>query len=490
MRKPLTSLAICSVSLIASCLAIAPPVHAVADPLLAQQWGIFAIGADHAWATTTGRGVIVAVVDSGSGPHPDLAENLLPGRSFSGSTETINGNDIDSSGHGSHVAGIIAAVANNGIGGSGVAPNAKILPIQVLDQAGQGDARDVAAGVRFAADNGARVINLSLGGATESSSLTQAITYANDKGVLVVAAAGNGGAADKPKWPASLDLTLAVTAVDQANNATSFDQRGDYIDLSAPGANIVSTAKGDYVTLSGTSMAAGFVAGAAALLFAAEPRVTNAQVRDILLRTATDIGEPGRDVTFGAGLINMVAALAELQRMYPPIAAPQLAAVGHVGETLVANLALISDVNSVKWFRCDSVGPAAIEIPADCLPIAKATKRQYITTQADARHTIRVGITFTRAGAKQFVISDAVGPFFPIWQVANAVKPATTTPLIKLFTTSSSGTRTYKIVSGACRISGTKMIAPKVPSVCRVRLTVAARSPFPKLTIVGDITVL
>lgn len=490
MRKPLTSLAICSVSLIASCLAIAPPVHAAADPLLAQQWGLFAIGADHVWTTTTGQGVIVAVVDSGSGPHPDLAENLLPGRSIIGTVESQDGRDIDASGHGTHVAGIIAAVANNGIGGSGVAPNAKILPIQVLDQAGQGDARDVAAGVRFAADNGARVINLSLGGATESSSLTQAITYANDKGVLVVAAAGNGGAADKPKWPASLDLTLAVTAVDQANNATSFDQRGDYIDLSAPGANIVSTAKGDYVTLSGTSMAAGFVAGAAALLFAAEPRVTNAQVRDILLRTATDIGEPGRDVTFGAGLINMVAALAELQRMYPPIAAPQLAAVGHVGETLVANLELISDVNGVKWFRCDSVGPAAIEIPADCLPIAKATKRQYITTQADARHTIRVGITYTRAGAKQFVISDAVGPFFPIWQVANAVKPASTTPLIKLFNTSSSGSRTYKVVSGACRISGTKMIAPRVPSVCRVRLTVAARTPFPKLTIVGDITVL
>ena len=490
MRKPLTSLAICSVSLIASCLAIAPPAHAAADPLLAQQWGLFAIGADRVWTTTTGQGVIVAVVDSGSGPHPDLAENLLPGRSIIGTVESQDGRDIDASGHGTHVAGIIAAVANNGIGGSGVAPNAKILPIQVLDQAGQGDARDVAAGVRFAADNGARVINLSLGGATESSSLTQAITYANDKGVLVVAAAGNGGAADKPKWPASLDLTLAVTAVDQANNATSFDQRGDYIDLSAPGANIVSTAKGDYVTLSGTSMAAGFVAGAAALLFAAEPRVTNAQVRDILLRTASDIGEPGRDVTFGAGLINMVAALAELQRMYPPIAAPQLAAVGHVGETLVANLELISDVNGVKWFRCDSVGPAAIEIPADCLPIAKATKRQYITTQADARHTIRVGITYTRAGAKQFVVSDAVGPFFPIWQVANAVKPASTTPLIKLFNTSSSGSRTYKVVSGACRISGTKMIAPRVPSVCRVRLTVAARTPFPKLTIVGDITVL
>ena len=472
-------------------MAIAPQVHAAAnDPLLAQQWGIFAIGADRVWNTTTGQGVIVAVVDSGSGPHPDLAENLLPGRSFFGAVESQDGADIDASGHGSHVAGIIASVANNGIGGSGVAPNAKILPIKVLDQAGQGDARDVAAGVRYAADNGAKVINLSLGGATESSSLTQAITYANDKGALVVAAAGNGGAADKPKWPASLDLTLAVTAVDQANNATSFDQRGDYIDIAAPGFSVVSTAKGDYASLSGTSMAAGFVAGAAALLFAAEPRVTNTQVREILLRTATDIGEPGRDLTFGVGLINMVAALAELQRMYPPIAAPQITAVGHVGETLVANLALIPDVISVKWFRCDSVGPAAIEIPADCIAIAKATKRQYLTSQADSRRTIRIGITFTRAGVKQFVISDAVGPFFPIWQIANTVKPASSTALTKLFNTSSSGSRTYKVVSGTCRINGVKMIAPTAPSICRVRMTVAARSPFPKLTIVGDITVL
>ena len=472
-------------------MAIAPHVRAAAnDPLLAQQWGIFAIGADRVWATTTGIGVIVAVVDSGSGPHPDLAENLLPGRSFFGLVESQDGSDIDASGHGTHVAGIIASAANNGIGGSGVAPNAQLLPIKVLDQAGQGDARDVAAGVRYAADNGAKVINLSLGGATESSSLTQAITYANDKGALVVAAAGNGGANDKPKWPASLDLTLAVTAVDQSNGATSFDQRGEYIDIAAPGTGIVSTVKGDYGASSGTSMAAGFVAGAAALLFAAEPRATNTQVRDILLRTATDIGEPGRDLTFGVGLINMVAALAELQRIFPPIAAPQIAAVGHVGETLVANLDLISDVTGVKWFRCDQVGFAAIEIPADCVAIAKATKRQYLTTQADARHTIRVGITFTRAGAKQFVISDAVGPFFPIWQIVNTVKPTSITALTKLFNTSSSGTRTYKVVNGTCRINGVKLFAPTVPSTCRVRMSVAARSPFPKLTIAGDITVL
>jgi type VII secretion-associated serine protease mycosin len=490
LRKPLTSLAICSVSLIASCLAIAPPVHAASDPLIAQQWGIFAIGADRVWAVTTGKGVTVAVVDSGSGPHPDLAENLLPGRSFLNSTETPDGDDKNTSGHGSHVAGIIAAAANNGIGGSGVAPHAKILPIRVLNQAGEGTTGPVASGVRFAADNGAKVINLSLGGISESSVLTEAIQYATEKGALVVAAAGNGGPNDAPKWPAALDLTIAVTAVDPANNPPIFDQRGDYIDIAAPGTNIVSTAKGDYFVENGTSMAAGFVAGAAALLFAAEPRVTNAQVRDILLRTATDIGEPGRDVTFGAGLINMVAALAELQRMYPPIAAPQIAAVGHVGETLVANLALISNVIGVKWFRCDSVGPAAIEIPAGCIPIAKATKRQYITTQADARRTIRVGVTYTRANTKQFAASATVGPFFSIWQIKSEVKPASSTSLAKLFNSSSSGSRTYKVLNGACRVSGTRLIAPPTSSVCRVRMSVAARAPFPKLTIVGDISVL
>ncbi|MFM7124891.1 MAG: S8 family serine peptidase, partial [Actinomycetes bacterium] len=433
MRKPLTSLAICFASL-ASCLAFSPHVEAAAnDPLLAQQWGIFATGADRVWAVSTGIGVTVAVVDSGSGPHPDLAANLLPGRSFFNSTETQESNDVDASGHGSHVAGIIAAAANNGIGGSGMAPNAKILPIKVLDQAGQGDARDVAAGVRFAADNGAKVINLSLGGSTESPSLTQAIQYANDKGALVVAAAGNGGATDKPKWPASLDLTIAVTAVDTSKNATSFDQRGDYIDIAAPGAGIVSTAKGEYVALSGTSMAAGFVAGAAALLFAAEPRVSNTQVREILLSTATDIGDPGRDQTYGVGFLNLVAALAELQRLFPPVNAPQITAVGHIGETLVANLENISEVTSVKWFRCESLGPSATEVPADCIAIPQATKRSYRTIQADARRTIRLGIVYTRAGTEQFAISEAVGPFFAIWQMGREVSLASSTPLAKLF---------------------------------------------------------
>lgn len=498
MRKRFLSLAVSLSALVAATLTttfavtlIAPASAsaAAADPLLGQQWGLFAIGADRAWSTTTGVNVIVAVVDSGSGPHPDLAQNLLPGKSIFGAVETQDGTDLDTGGHGTHVAGIIAAAANNGIGGSGVAPNAKILPIQVLDQAGQGDARDVAAGVRYAADNGAKVINLSLGGTTESPSLTQAIQYATDKGALVIAAAGNGGANDKPKWPASLDLTIAVTAVDTANSVTSFDQRGDYIDLAAPGTSIVSTAKGDYLSLSGTSMAAGFVAGAAALLFAAEPRITNAQVRDILIRTATDIGEPGRDTSFGFGLVNMVAAIAELQRLFPPVAAPKIAAVGHVGEKLIANLDSIQNVVSVNWFRCTAEGPATATIPADCIRITSANSRTYTTTKADARKTIRVGITYSRSGANQFALSTTVGPFFMIWKISNSVTTGTSTSMSKIFGSTSLGTRTYKVLNGSCKITGSRLIAPSIQTICTIRMTVAARSPYPRLTIVGDVTV-
>jgi subtilisin family serine protease len=138
--------------------------------------------------------VTVAVIDSGSGPHPDLNANLDTGRTMFGSIDSAGATDVDVAGHGSHVSGIIAAVADNAIGVSGVAPQARILPIRVLDSFGSGDSKDVSKAVRFAVDSGVKVINLSLGGATESTSLTAAIQYAVDRNVLVVAAAGNGAA--------------------------------------------------------------------------------------------------------------------------------------------------------------------------------------------------------------------------------------------------------------------------------------------------------
>ena len=130
------------------------------DPLLDQQWGLTAIGAPSVWKITRGAGVTVAVIDSGSGSHPDLDANLDAGRTMFGSIDSVGVLDIDNAGHGSHVAGIIAAVADNAIGGSGVAPQSRILPIRVLDAQGSGDSKDVSKAVRFAVDSGVKVINL------------------------------------------------------------------------------------------------------------------------------------------------------------------------------------------------------------------------------------------------------------------------------------------------------------------------------------------
>ena len=204
------------------------------DPLLDQQWGLTAIGAPSVWTISRGAGVTVAVIDSGSGPHPDLDANLDAGRTMFGSIDNVGVLDIDDVGHGSHVAGIIAAVADNAIGGSGVAPQSRILPIRVLGSNGSGRADDVSKAIRFAVDSGAKVINLSLGRESEYTDITKEIQYAVDRNVLVVAAAGYYGADSRPVWPAASDLTLAVTAVDEYNNSTKFDQRGDYIDIAAP----------------------------------------------------------------------------------------------------------------------------------------------------------------------------------------------------------------------------------------------------------------
>ena len=236
-------------------------------------------------------------------------------------------------------------------------------------------------------------------------------------------------------------------------------------------------------------MAAGFVAGAAALLFAAEPRVTNTQVRDILLTTATDIGDPGRDLVFGAGLVNMIAALQALRQLYPPISTPTVTSVGHVGERLIANLSQVSNVTAVQWFRCTNQGLVATAKPQDCVAIKGATKRQYTTAVADARKTIRIGITYMRNGTRQRAWSATTTRFFLIWHTTNAVAVGTRTPLAEIFGTSSSGKRTYSVLSGPCRVRNGLLIASTVTSVCRIRMTVSARAPYPRLGQAIDVLV-
>ena len=462
------------------------------DPLLDQQWGLTAIGAPSVWKITRGAGITVAVIDSGSGPHPDLDANLDAGRTIFGFIDSVGVLDIDNAGHGSHVAGIIAAVANNAIGGSGVAPQSRILPIRVLDAQGSGDSKDVSKAVRFAVDSGAKVINLSLGGATESTSLTAAIQYAVDRNVLVVAAAGNGAADSPPKWPGASDLTIAVTAVDRNNSVTSFDQRGDYIDLAAPGASILSTASNDYKIQSGTSMAAAFVTGAAALLFAAQPSITAAQVRDVLQRTATDIGAPGRDTTFGYGLINLVAAFAELNVMFPKVITASLTTEGRVGALAVGTASTSAATATSQWYRCTAPGEATTSKPLDCSAITNAVAVNYQSTVKDLRKFLRYSVTTTsglNGSISSTYFSATTIPESGAWITTSTISAKTKTPLNELLRSPSKGTRTFKVINGSCKLRNSALVAPAVPGVCTLKVSIAAKAPFPTLGFTSIITV-
>ncbi len=243
-------------------------VHALidvptSDPHYSEQWGLPVVGAPDAWLSLPADAptVTVAVIDSGvCAAHPDLAGRLLPGHDYVENDDTPQ----DSYGHGCAVTGVIAANDDNGIGIAGVAPNAMILPLRVLDGQGLGSYSNVAAAIVAATDAGAQIINLSLGGSAPSSVLESAVNYADAHGVTIVAAAGNTGG--DLLYPAAYAPVVAVGSVDQDLSLSSFSSRGPGLDLLAPGRDILSTSVDDgYTTLSGTSFAAPYVSGVAAL---------------------------------------------------------------------------------------------------------------------------------------------------------------------------------------------------------------------------------
>jgi serine protease len=284
------------------------------DPLLKEQWHMERIGASRAWDFATGRGVTVAVVDTGIacetyGPYTkgsDLAETTcVGGWNFVKRNEHAN----DDQGHGTHVAGTIAQSTDNGIGGAGVAFHARLMPVKVLNEGGFGTTADVADGIRWAAEHGAQVINLSLGGPRNSRVLQKAIDFAVSHGTVVVAAAGNTGG--RVQYPGASDGVIGVSASDPDDKIAKFSSRGDGVDIAAPGVKVTQQTicnKGrdkceSFAAYNGTSMASPHVAGAAALVVSLG--VTDpAAVADALRKGArvVDSSDAGRKL-YGAGVL-------------------------------------------------------------------------------------------------------------------------------------------------------------------------------------------
>ncbi|MFF3460269.1 type VII secretion-associated serine protease mycosin [Streptomyces sp. NPDC002730] len=320
-------------ALAAAAFVLLPATPAHADAIRAQQWALDAMKTDRAWTTTKGSGITVAVLDTGvDDSHPDLAGTVLPGKDFIGFGAQRGSRAWAR--HGTAMAGIIAAHGHGSDredGVIGIAPEAKILPVRVILE-GTDKARDkartsrgnaLAQGIRWAADQGADVINLSLGDDSESAhpeaGEDAAVQYALAKGSVVVASAGNSGEkGDHISYPAAYPGVIAVTAVDRFGTHAAFSTRRWYASVSAPGVDIViADPDRKYYQGWGTSAASAFVSGAVALVRAAHPGLAPAQIKQLLTDTARGGGKSGRDDAKGYGMVDPVAALKAAAKMRP-----------------------------------------------------------------------------------------------------------------------------------------------------------------------------
>lgn len=298
--------------------ALAKPIKvekvAKPQPVEVLPWGVDRIDADLVWGTTTADPIKVAIVDTGIDvKHPDLIDNLKGGVSTVWYTTSYN----DDNGHGTHVAGIAAAVDNE-IGVIGVGPKIDLYAVKVLDRRGSGYLSDVIEGLDWAIANGMQVVNMSLGTTTDVQSFHDAIAKVNQAEIVQVGAAGNNGGA--VIYPAAYPEVIAVSATDNTDTIASWSSRGPEIDLAAPGVSIYSTYKGQtYKTLSGTSMAAPHVAGSAALVLTQTAKCdldlsgscSPVEVQQRLEATAEDLGVSGRDDLYGSGLVDAEKAVVQ-----------------------------------------------------------------------------------------------------------------------------------------------------------------------------------
>jgi type VII secretion-associated serine protease mycosin len=281
---------------------------AKADDTRNDQWHLRYLRITEAHRITQGEGVTVAVIDTGVDPHPDLRQNLLSGTTV---VPGDHGNgQTDGNGHGTNMAGIIAAHGRGGDRGVlGIAPKARVLPIKDAKPGYNGNGITVAAGIEWAASHGAKVLNIS-SAIGPTLALDHAIALAAQKDIVVVAGSGNKGTNILFGYPAAIPGVLAVGAIDRAGKLAKLTVTGKPMGICAPGVGIISTGRNRrYIETSGTSDSTAIVSGAAALVRSKFPDLSAPEVIHRLTATATDIGKPGRDNECGFGVLNVVKAL-------------------------------------------------------------------------------------------------------------------------------------------------------------------------------------
>ena len=374
---------------------IAKAIGTPNDPSFGNQWGMTKIQAPQAWDITTGQPSIkIAILDTGvDQDHEDLAGKIVANKNY-----TTSGTVDDRYGHGTHVAGITAAATNNGIGVAGVGYNSTIMNVKVLDDTGSGYYSWVASGITWAADNGAKVISMSLGGSSSSSTLESAVNYAWGKGVVIVAAAGNSGNTAR-LYPGYYTNVIAVAATDLNDVKASWSSYGSWVDVAAPGVNIYSTLPNhsnqigaqNYGYLSGTSMATPYVAGLAGLVWASSYGTSNSNtnVRNRIESTADPI--TGTGTYWQYGRINAYKAVA------PPDTTPPAQVTGLTVTTMSSSQLNLSwtantepDLKNYRVYRrtISDVTYTLIASPrvnaySDTTGLAAATTYYYVVSAVD-----------------------------------------------------------------------------------------------------------
>jgi subtilisin family serine protease len=355
------------------------------DPLFSREDHLAQIRAAQAWDVSVGvAGVPIAIVDTGVDPnHPDLADKIIDGWNIYDG----NADFADVLGHGTLVAGVAAAASNNGLGVAGVAWDCPILAVRVGNADGQSTGRHIAAGILWAVAHGARVINVSFAPLWSDRIVRSAAQQAFNRGCVVVISSGNAGGTNTA---VGYDEALFVGAVNPTNQIASFSDRGPFVDLVAPGTGIRSTTRGgDYGMANGTSFSAPIVSGVVALAWSVQPDLRPVSIQDVLLRSAVDLGDPGKDTTYGAGAVDAAAAVT-LASQTPAIAdttPPTLRVIRP------ATRETLSGRYTASVEATDASGVADVVLSIDTVPFATDTRAPYqfvidTATFSSGSHTI------------------------------------------------------------------------------------------------------